>query len=108
MLEYQIEPLLEQGRGGIPIERMLKQNDVVLAQQILLETDIHLEIRIGLVKVVNPDAFKAGHRARESAVGHRCLERRMRKQDQDLVRHSYRVSGLAFMEAPRRCDATGH
>ena len=58
MLKHEIEPFLDDGRGGIPVEGVLQDDEVVFKQQGLFAVDIDQEIGIGGVEVVNGDALE--------------------------------------------------
>ena len=51
MFENQVLPLLQQGRGALPIERVLKDDDVVGEQSLLFTGHIDVEVGVLLVEI---------------------------------------------------------
>ena len=82
VLEHQVEVLLHERGGAVPVERMLQDDDVVRDEPALLGGDVDLEVRVGLVQVVDRDALEIADRLEEAAVDARLLEGGVREQHQ--------------------------
>ena len=64
--EHQVDPLLDQRRGGIPVERMMEDDDVVGQKQALLFDHVDVEVWIDFVEI--PEGDVRGQVAKEGAV----------------------------------------
>ena len=68
MLEHEVEVLLHERGGAVPVERMLQDDHVVRDEPALFGGDVDLEVRVGLVQIVNRDAFEIADRLEEATV----------------------------------------
>jgi hypothetical protein len=57
MFEYEVLPLLDNRRRGIPEQRKLEQDDVVVQQALLLDVDIDIKARVITIQVDESDAI---------------------------------------------------
>ena len=58
VLEDQILPILQDRRRALPVDRVLEDHYVMTLKQPLFVLHVDVEVRIGLVKVVNGDPFE--------------------------------------------------
>jgi hypothetical protein len=52
MFQNQVHPLLHKGRTAVPIQGMLKDNDIMVQKQGLLLSYIDIKIRVSLIKIM--------------------------------------------------------
>jgi hypothetical protein len=82
MLQYQVNPFLEQGGGSVPVKRMLPYDYIVLEQKLLFPVHIDMEVRIFLVKIMECHILNAGYRVYKLSIDPRFVEYGMYKKDQ--------------------------
>lgn len=92
VFEDEIEPLLQECGAAIPVERMLKHDDVVRDELRLLARDFEVKIRIRLVEVVKGHAWDVAGGGGEVAVDARFLERGVGEEDEDAGGHAQSVT----------------
>jgi hypothetical protein len=105
IFQHQIAPLFLQRRATVPIKRMLKYDDVVVLQQLLLARNVDVKVWIRLVQIVERDAWQVPGRRRQRTIDPRFLDRGMGKKHKDAggSRHSGRVlAGSANWQIVRR------
>ena len=61
MFENQVEPLLDDRRYRIPVERMLKNDDVMAFAKLLLMRDINKKVRIAGIQIMEGNAVQCFH-----------------------------------------------
>ena len=103
VLEDQVLPLLDEGRRAVPEERVLADDDVVGEQQILLAPDVDVEVRVGLVEVVDVYPLDRARRLEQGAVGPRPFERGVGEEEEDAE-----LLGLAHRVIGRRARSAGN
>lgn len=86
VFEDEIEPLLHEGRAAIPIKRVLKDDDVVGADEFLLAGNVDVKIGVGLIEIVKRDAGDGARGGGETDVDARFLEGGMREEDEARAR----------------------
>lgn len=68
-----VQPLFQQRRTAIGIERMLKNDDIMFTQQLLFMVNIDKKIRIGCVQIVHGNVFQCLSRLQQNPIGDRIL-----------------------------------
>ncbi len=95
MFEHEILPLFDEWRRTVPIKRMLPHDDIVRDKQRLLTRHIDIEVRIGVVQIMNRDIGDSAGGRHQRALYARVVHGRMRKQHQyTLWRRRPLSSGL--------------
>ncbi len=82
MFQHQIEPLFDNGRTGIPVKRVLPDNDIVFQQELLFFLHIDIEIGISFVQVVESDALKVLRMRHQAALHPRLFQHGMCEEDE--------------------------
>ena len=85
VLEHQILPFLEDRRRRVPIERVLKDHDLVIRQKSLFARDVDVVCRIGLIEIVDRDSIDTANGIDQHPVDPRFADRRVRKEDEHFV-----------------------
>ena len=94
VLEHEVHPLLQQRWTGVPVDRVLEDDHVVLQQPLLLAVDVDHELRVLGVEVGEAHAGDLARRGREVHVDLGAVGARMGVEDQDSGH-----SGLLWRES---------
>ena len=62
VFKNQVKPLFDKGRGRIPVERMLKYNNIVALTKSLLVRNIDKKIRITRIEIVESNPLEVLYR----------------------------------------------
>src|SRR5688572_25456146 len=80
----QVQPFLDDGRHGIPVEGMLQHDKAVLKEARLFRFHVDVEIGVGVIKVVYSDPGDGADRIEQSALDDRSLKAGMSKHDENF------------------------
>jgi hypothetical protein len=81
MFQHQVKPLLDDGWATIPVKRMLKNDDVMLDQQLLFSLDINVKVGVAFVQVIDGYALQVGAVPQQNRVNPGLTQERMRELD---------------------------
>src|SRR4029077_21225607 len=87
ILQHQVFPLLQERRAAIPVKRMLKNDDIVAQQQLLLAVHVHEEIGVFFIEIVDRHILQGAHGSDELSIDSGFLESRMSKLNQNSFGH---------------------
>lgn len=83
--ENEVDPLFDEWRSAVPVQRMVKHDHVARCECILFLADIDVEIGIQLVQVAEGDVLVVREAGQQRTVRARLFEARMRKNDEDAL-----------------------
>ena len=68
VLEDEILPFFQQGRSAVPVERMLEDDELVIAEGLLLGGDVDVEIEVLFVQILKCHTRQISYRIDESSI----------------------------------------
>src|SRR6218665_1843093 len=77
VLQYQIEPLFDDGRTTVPVEWVLQHENVMPEKQFLLSFYIYVKIRVLFVQIIKGNALQIFGRFQQCFVNTGSVERRV-------------------------------
>ena len=100
-LQNLVEPVLQQRGHGVPLDRELQHDVVVREQALLFRSDVDEAVRVGVVEVVERDAFDPARRAEQCRVDAAGGEARMGEKDEGSRGRRAHAPSLAIVALSR-------